>query len=121
MATPFFLAAATLRVFSPVATVLTSPLTEWAFVVTSAVLGTTSLIPSFTRVHRDVVPCGLFGVGLGLLLYIRIGHAGPALEQFAVPLAACLMIGAHVRNRRQCELCRACLKKPTPLRVAAGR
>jgi hypothetical protein len=121
MATPFFLAAATLRAFSPVASVLTSPLIEWTFVVTSAVLGATSLIPSFTRVHRDVVPCCLFSIGLGLMVSVRIAHAGPDVERFAVPIAALLMIGAHVRNRVQCERCRACTPEPAALRAATGR
>jgi hypothetical protein len=108
VATPFLLAIATLPAVAPFATVLASPLTEWAFVITSALLGATSLIPSFTRVHRDMIPCGLFIAGLGLLICTRVTSAAAALEPLAVPVAALLMIGAHVRNRRQCARCRAC-------------
>jgi hypothetical protein len=110
MATPLLLAVATLPVFAPFATVLASPLTEWAFVLTSALLGATSLIPSFTRVHRDVVPCGLFIAGLALLVFTRVSGGGAARERLAVPVAAILIIGAHERNRRQCARCRACAR-----------
>jgi formate hydrogenlyase subunit 3/multisubunit Na+/H+ antiporter MnhD subunit len=110
MATPILLTAVSLRFFEPFAKALASSLTEWAFVLTSAVIGLTSLVPSFTRVHRDVMPYGLFAASFGLLLTSRLMHVAPVAERVVVPVAAILMIAAHMRNRRQCARCHTCVE-----------
>jgi hypothetical protein len=88
------------------ASLLESAMVEWGFVAATGVIGLASLVPSFTRVHRDRVPGILFTLGFGLLLATRLVEPTAALEPVAVATAAGLLIAAHVRNQRQCARCR---------------
>jgi hypothetical protein len=106
--TPLLLTLGVLPAVGPVTAILISPLFEWGFVVLSAILGIASLVPSFTRVHRDVVPGALFAAGFGLLLIGRLFQVSEVAERAAISIAAALMVGGHLLNRRQCARCRTC-------------
>jgi hypothetical protein len=113
LAAPLLIAVGTLPLVGPLSAILRSPITEWGFVFSSAIIGATSLVPSFTRLHRDVIPGALFATGFVFLVGVRMAEPTPKLERITVPVAAALMIGAHVRNRQQCARCRRCLENAT--------
>jgi hypothetical protein len=106
LASPLLLALGAIPLLGRASSVFESPVVEWGFVAISGIIGLASLVPSFTRVHRDRVPGILFGLGFGVLVATRLTALTAALEPLAVSAAAALLIAAHVRNQRQCARCR---------------
>ncbi len=81
------------------------------FVCVSLVIGLVSLGPAFLRAHRDPIPLVLFVCGLGTLLLTRALDAAAAVERCIVPVCACCLIAAHLRNHRACSRCHVCEEK----------
>jgi hypothetical protein len=75
---------------------------EWPFLVSAAVVGTTSLFPSYRR-HGEVRPLALFGAGMALLSASRVASGSAEL---ALTVTGVLTIAAaHVLNLRAQHVC----------------
>jgi uncharacterized membrane protein YfcA len=82
---------------------------EPAFVVSSLVLGTASLIPSYRHKHRRLICLAMFFGGMLCLSVRSFLHLTVIpFEAIAVGLGACLIIGAHVMNLRLSRQCPCC-------------
>jgi hypothetical protein len=81
---------------------------EWGFMGGLA-LGSMSLIPSFRRLHRRLLPLVLFAAGVALWLGARLGAGSDSVSELPlVIIGAASLIAAHVVNRRLCRSCRMC-------------
>jgi hypothetical protein len=80
-------------------------LLEWPFLVGAAVVGVSSLLPSF-RHHHERRPLALFGLGMVLLAASRFAE-GP-LEIGLTTLGVATIAGAHLFNLRVNLNLRAC-------------
>lgn len=78
---------------------------EWPFLVGAAIVGATSLVPSFRR-HGDARPVSLFTLGMGMLAGSRFMH-GP-MEIALTVTAVTIVAAAHVLNLRACSSARVC-------------
>jgi hypothetical protein len=82
---------------------------EWALAGLSIGVGSLSLIPSYTRKHRQWRPLLLFAFGAGLIIAVRLlAEDGSLLEMPAQAIGALLIACAHMINRRLCRGCAAC-------------
>jgi uncharacterized membrane protein YfhO len=83
--------------------------TEWIFVAISAVLGISSLLPSYVRRHQRAKPLVLFLLGLSLILFARLSLDETLRAEIPfVVFGAMLVAGSHLVNRRLCRSCTAC-------------
>jgi hypothetical protein len=74
---------------------------EWTFVIIGLLLGLSSLVPSFRRVHGRPLPLALFVAGMVVLLVARLVLDGDArVETPAAVAGALVMARAHLVNRR---------------------
>jgi len=80
---------------------------DWTFIALSVVIGVTSLIPSYLRKHRMLLPIILFGFGVILLIAARhLESLGAELP--VVLVGALLVVTARRVNRRLCRSCAKC-------------
>ena len=86
---------------------------EPLFLLGSATLGAIALVPAYRKKHGRVSCLALFACGLLCLLLKR--HIG--WEPIAAGLGACLLIGAHVLNRRFSRRCACCDPAADTIRV----
>jgi hypothetical protein len=78
---------------------------EWAFLLTSAVVGLGALVPGYRR-HGLRRPLVLFTCGMSMLLALRQLRATPSLsEMTAVAVAAACLVSAHWINRGALHRC----------------
>jgi len=104
---------------------------EPAFVVSSALLGSATLIPAYRRKHRRCSCLVLFICGIFCLAVLRHLDGMIVPDAVLAGAGACLIIGAHALNLkflRSCECCRTeparqMVKQPVlpwPKRTAGG-
>jgi len=80
---------------------------DWAFIVISIIIGITSLIPSYLKKHRALLPIILFGFGVVLLITAR--HLESLSTELPVVLGGgLLVVTAHKVNRHLCRNCEKC-------------
>jgi len=80
---------------------------DWTFIASSIVIGITSLVPSYLKKHRMLLPIILFGFGVILLIAAR--QFGSLRAELPVVLGgALLVVTAHRINRRLCRSCEKC-------------
>ena len=83
---------------------------EWAFVISTAVIGGAAHVRAYRRDHRHAAPGVIFVAGFSLVLGARLilleeDWLGPA----AVALGGLLAAASHYANLRLCRCCKACL------------
>ena len=82
---------------------------EWAFVAVGLAVGTLALVPSFRRLHGQLLPLMLFLGGASLWAVARIGPASDsALEVPTMLAGSASVVTAHIVNRRLCRACSGC-------------
>jgi hypothetical protein len=90
---------------TPAVSYLAASWVEWAFLVTSAIIGLWSLMPGF-RIHGLRAPLMLFAFGMTLLVTLRAMHVPASrAEMMAVAVAAGSLISAHWINRGALHRC----------------
>ncbi len=88
---------------------LTAERTEWVLIGLSLGIGSLSLLPSYTRKHRQWRPLLLFAFGASLITAVRFFvDEGSRLNAPAMVIGALLIACAHLVNRRLCRNCAAC-------------
>jgi len=74
---------------------------EYSILGLSSVLGIGSLLPSFFRHHRNIMPVAILLIGF---LSIALGHfLIENFESFSTAIGASLIACAHVVNFRMCK------------------
>lgn len=81
--------------------------TEILFMLASATIGTTVLLPGYRRRHRRRSCLAMFGSGMAALLAHRYAHRGLAEPAMALT-GTSLIIGAHILNHRYSRVCSCC-------------
>lgn len=90
---------------TPVASYLAASWVDWAFLLVSAAVGLSALVPGHRR-HGLRRPLTLFAVGMFLLVALRLLRAAPSLpEMTVVAVAAGCLIAAHWINRGALHRC----------------
>jgi MerC mercury resistance protein len=83
--------------------------TELMFVSLSLVIGSLSLIPSYTRKHRQWQPLLLFAFGASSIIVVKaLAEEGSRLEAPTMIIGALLIAFAHIVNLRLCRSCATC-------------
>jgi hypothetical protein len=82
---------------------------EWGFVATGLAVGTLTLVPSFRRLHRRLLPLALFIAGMSLWVAARAGLSSASPLELPLVLAgSAAVVTAHLVNRSLCRTCHAC-------------
>lgn len=88
---------------------------EPLFLVSSAVLGVTALVPAYRKKHGRMSCIGLFAAGfLCLLMRHRVEARASSFELAATGVGAGLIIGAHLLNLRYSRHCPCCAGDSEP-------
>jgi hypothetical protein len=85
---------------------------EPLFLLTSIVLGGTTLLPAYRKKHGRISCLAMFLGGLFCLLVIRHLHWTVAREIIVVGMGAALIIGAHALNLKYSRQCSCCTPGP---------
>jgi MerC mercury resistance protein len=81
---------------------------EWAFIVTTALVGATAHARAYMRDHRHVAPGLIFAAGFSLVLCARLFLEEHLAGAYAVGVGGILAAGSHYANVRMCRCCREC-------------
>ena len=81
---------------------------EWAFVVTTALVGATAHARAYMRDHRHVAPGLIFAAGFSLVLCARLFLEEHQLGAYTIGVGGILAAGSHYANLRICRCCRVC-------------
>ena len=85
---------------------------EPVFVVSSAVLGSATLIPAYRRKHRRCSCLLLFICGLFCLVVLRHLDGMIVPDAVLAGVGACLIVGAHAMNLKFLKSCECCRPEP---------
>jgi hypothetical protein len=81
---------------------------EWAFIVSTALVGTMAHVTAYLRDHRHVAPGLIFAAGFSLVPCARLLLEDHRLGPYAVGLGGILAAASHFANRQLCRCCDDC-------------
>jgi hypothetical protein len=81
---------------------------EWAFIVTTGIVGATAHVRACWRDHRHIAPGLIFGAGFSLVLCARLSFESHPLGPYAVGVGGALAATSHWANLRLCRCCAEC-------------